>query len=63
MVDVIGDGGSMLQKPSNLVGYYTLEWYLVETIYLPRKILCVTYDRARYSVMIGQVCCYIITMP
>mgnify|MGYP001160695371 CR=1 FL=1 len=44
----------MVQKPSNLVGYYTLGGYLVGGyFYLPRKILCVAYDRAGHSVMIG----------
>ena len=64
MIDVIGLGGvGTVQKPSNSVRYYTLVVYLVETIYLPRKIVCVTYDRAGYSVMIGQICCYNITQP
>ena len=50
----MGLGGvGTVQKPSNLVRYYTLVGYVVGTIYLPRKILCVTYDRAGYSVMIG----------
>ena len=54
MIDVIGLGGvDTVQKPSNLVRYYTLGGYLVGAIYLPRKILCVVHDRVGYSVMIG----------
>ena len=46
-------GIGTVQKPSNLVGYYTLAGYLVEAIYLPRKILCAVHDIAGYYVMIG----------
>ena len=50
----MGLGGvGIFQKPSNLVRYYTLGGILWGLFYLPRKILCVTYDRAGYYVMIG----------
>ena len=55
--------GGTVQKPSNLVGYYTMAGYLVGTIYLTCEILCVAHDRVGQCVMIGRICCYNITQP
>ena len=45
MIDVIGLGGvDTVQKPSNLVGYYTLVGYPVETIYLTCEVICIVHD-------------------
>ena len=51
-----------VQRPSNLVWYYTLVGYVVVAIYLTREILYVVHDRVGYYMVIGQVCCYNIAL-
>ena len=52
-----------VQKPSNLVWYYTLVGYVVEAIYLTRETLYVVHDRVGRCRVIGHICCYNIAQP